>query len=156
MDVQFDDVGRSEVSAIQSVPGQTRVLLSALEEKWGCSIPHDHLSICCIVEYAGVTLNRFEVGVDGRTACERNVGKKATTLGTGIDEAVLWRRNKVGGALGKLTSLWVDGIFLGVMGKSGELIVRDGKGVWKTRQATQRTMEPEDDRLGTTPTLTCL
>ena len=60
-------------------------------------------------------------------------GKKATTLGIGIGEAVLWRRKKVGRALGKLTSLWEDGIFLGVMGKSGELILGDGKGVWKTR-----------------------
>ena len=117
--------------AIQSVSGQTRVLLSALEEKWGCSMPYDHPLICYIVEYAGVLLNRFEVGVDGRTAYERNKGSKVTTLGIG--EAVLWRRKKVGGAIGKLTSLWEDGIFLGVMGKSGELIVGDVMGVWKTR-----------------------
>ena len=85
--------------------GQTLVLLSALEEKWCCSIPDDHPLICDIVEYAGVLLNGFEVGVDGRTAYERNEGKKATTLGIGIGEAVLWRRKKVGRALGKLTSL---------------------------------------------------
>ena len=136
--VEYSPVGASQSNgmierAFQSVSGQTRVLLSALEEKWGCSIPYDHPLICYIVEYAGVLLNRFEVGVDGRTAYERNKGKKATTLGIGIGEAVLWRRKKVGGALGKLTSLWEDGIFLGVMGKSGELIVGDGKGVWKTR-----------------------
>ena len=32
-----------------------------------------------------------------------------------------------------MTSLSEDGILLGVMGKSGELIIGDGKGVWKTR-----------------------
>ena len=109
------------------------MLLSASEEKWVCSIPYDHSLICYIIEYAGVLLNRFEVGVDGRTAYERNKGKKATTLGISIGEAVLWRRKKVGEALGKLTSLCEDGIFLGVMGNSGELIVGDGKGLWKTR-----------------------
>ena len=102
--VEYSPVGASQSNgmierAIQSVSGQTRVLLGALEEKWGCSIPYDHPLICYIVEYAGVLLNRFEVGVDGRTAYERNKGKKATTLGRGIGEAVLWRR-KVGEDLG--------------------------------------------------------
>ena len=85
------------------------------------------------MEYAAVLINRFEVGADGKTSYERNKGKKATTLGIEIGEAVLWRRKKVGGALGKLTCMWEDGIFLGIMGKSGELIIGDGKGVWKTR-----------------------
>ena len=78
-------------------------------------------------------LNRFEVGADGRTAYEMNKGKKATTMGIEIGEAVLWRRKKIGGALGTLTSLWEDGIYLGIMGKSGKMIIGDGKGVWKTR-----------------------
>ena len=122
--VEYSPVGASQSNgmierAIQSVSGQTRVLLSALEEKWGCSIPYDHPPICCIVEYASVLLNRFKVGVDGRTACERNGGKKATTLGIGIGEWVLWRRKKVGRTLGMLTSLWEDGTCLGVIGKSG-------------------------------------
>ena len=69
--------------------------------------------------------------MDGRTAYERNKGKKATTLGIGIGD--LWRRKKVGRACGKLTSLWEDGIFLGAMGNSGELVVGDAKGVWNTR-----------------------
>ena len=73
------------------------------------------LLICYIVEYAGVHLNRFEVGVDRRIAYERNTGKKDTTLGIGIGEAVLWRRKKVGRAPGKLTSLWEEGVFPGVM-----------------------------------------
>lgn len=78
-------------------------------------------------------LNRFEVSADGKTAYERSKGKKATTLGLEIGEAVLWRRKKIGGAMGKLTSLWEDGIYLGIMGKSGEMIAGDGRGVWKTR-----------------------
>ena len=97
--------------------GQTRVLLSALEEKLGCSIPYDHPLIRYTVEYAGVLLDRFDVGEDGMTAYERNTGKKATTLSSGIGDAVLWRGQEVGRALGELTSLWEDGIFLGVMGK---------------------------------------
>ena len=43
-----------------------------------------------IVEYAGVLLNRFEVGMDGRTAYERNKGKKATTLAIDIGGVIQW------------------------------------------------------------------
>ena len=75
--------------AIQSESGQVRVLLSELEDRWGSIIPYDHPMICYVVEYAGILLNRFDVGVDGTTAYERNYGKRATTLGIGIGEAVL-------------------------------------------------------------------
>ena len=71
--VEYSPVGASQSNgmierAIQSVSEQTRELLNALEEKWGCSFPCDHLLVCYIVEYEGVLLNRFEVGVDGMTA----------------------------------------------------------------------------------------
>ena len=82
------------------------------------------------------------------TAYERNTGKKATTLSSGIGDAVLWRRQEVGRALGELTSLWEDGIFLEVMGKRFGLVVPS--------QATQRTMGPEEDRLDTPPTMAYL
>ena len=55
-----------------------------------------------------------------------------------IGEAVLWRRKKVSGPLGKLTSLWEDGMYLGIIGKSNEIIIGDGKGVWKTRSVQRK------------------
>ena len=119
--------------AIQSVAAQTRVLLSAVQERWGLELPIEHPFICYLVEYAAVLLNRFESGRDGKTAYERNKGKKATTLGIEIGESIFLRRKRIGGALGKLTTLWETGIFLGIMGKSNEVIVGDGKGIWKTR-----------------------
>ena len=61
--------------AIQSLSGQVRVLLSTLEERWGRAIPCDHPMMCYIVEYASILLNRFEVEVDGKTACRRKQGK---------------------------------------------------------------------------------
>ena len=91
-----------------------------------------------IVERAGHTLNRFEVGKDGRTAFERCKGKKARHLGIEFGEAVLWRRKPVGGALGKLSVAWSSGVFLGVKGRSNEIIVSDAKGVWKTRTINRR------------------
>ena len=46
----------------------------------------------------------------------------------------MWKKTHVGGALGKLSSSWNDGVFLGVRGKSGEYIVGDRSGVWKARR----------------------
>ena len=52
--------------------------------------------------------------------------------------------------------MWEDGIFLGVMGKSGDLILGDVEDQDRPSQATQRTMGPEDDLLGTAPTMAYL
>ena len=50
---------------IQYIVGQTRVILSALEDRWKVQLPYDHPVMCFIVEYAAFLLNRFEVGHDG-------------------------------------------------------------------------------------------
>lgn len=97
---------------IQSVAGQTRVLLDGLQDRWKVEIPIEHPMVSYIVEYAAVLLNKFEVGADGKTSYERCKGKRANTLGIKIGEAVMWRRKRIGGPLGKLTWLWEDGIYL--------------------------------------------
>jgi hypothetical protein len=129
--------------AIQSVEGQVRVLRSCLEEKWGVKLSSKHAVIPWIMEHAAYVLNRFEVGHDGRTAYERCKGKQARAPGVQFGEGVLWRRKPIGNALGKLTLLWEDGIFLGVKGRTGEYIIGDQEGVWKTRTLQRR---PESER----------
>ena len=64
-----------------------------------------------LIEWAAHVLNRFEAGKDGRTAYERCKGKKAKHLGIEFGEAVLWRRKPSGGALGKLSVAWSNGVF---------------------------------------------
>ena len=107
-----------------------------------------HPAIPWITEHAAVLLNRFEVGHDGKTAYERNKGKNAKVLGMQFGEAIPWKRRPVGGALGKLSCLWEDdGLYLGIRGQSGELIVSDREGVWRTRTVQRKPIEdrwPED------------
>ena len=45
--------------------------------------------------------------------------------------------------MGKLTRLWNDGVYLGVKGSTGEIIVGDQNGVWKTRTVQRK---PQEDR----------
>jgi hypothetical protein len=124
--------------AIRSVSQQARVMKDGLEHKAKMLIGARHPLMPWIVEYAGHLLNRFEVSQDGKTAYERLKGKSARTLGIEFGESVLWKRRAVGGALAKATCLWEDGIFLGIRGASGEIIVADEKGVWKTRSIQRK------------------
>ena len=43
-----------------------------------------------LTEYASYLLNRMEVSKDGKTAYERNKGKKARVMGVEFGESVLW------------------------------------------------------------------
>jgi hypothetical protein len=129
--------------AIQSVEGMVRVLKAAVETRWGVTLPSKHAVLPWIIEYSAFLLNRFEVSADGFTAYERCKGKKAKVLGVEFGESILWRKRPMRGALGKLSSLWGDGIYLGVKGGTGEIIVANSEGVWKCRTIQRR---PAEDR----------
>jgi hypothetical protein len=90
------------------------------------------------MEHAAYLLNRFEVGHDGRTAFERCKGKQAKVPEVEFGESLLWRRKPAGNALGKLSILWQDGVFLGIKGRTGEYIIGDKMGVWKTRTVQKK------------------
>ena len=102
-----------------------------------------HPVMTWMVESAACLLNRFEVGRDGRTAYERCKGKPARTSGIEFGELILWRKKREGSHLGKLTSLWNEGVCLGIKSRSGEVVVGDKNGVWKTRTIQRR---PREDR----------
>ena len=129
--------------SVQSVQGMIRTMRSALEEKWGVKLEAEHRVWPWLVEYAAYMLTRAEVGADGKTAYERSRGKMAKLPGVEFGEGVMWKRRREGGPLGKLTCMWDDGIFLGVKGSTGEMIVRDEKGVWRTRTIRRK---PEGER----------
>ena len=138
MMVESSPVGQSQSNgvverAIGSAVAQMRVLKDALEGRLGGSIEVKHPVMAWIVEYAALTLNRFEVSADGKTAYERSKSKKAKTMGLEFGEAVMWKKKQSGGRLGKISSTWDDGIYLGVKGGTGEIIIGTIEGVWKTR-----------------------
>ena len=93
---------------VQTVQGMIRTLRSALEERWQIELQTEHAVWCWLAEYAGWLVNRAEVGHDGKSAYERNKGKKAKVPGLEFGEGVLWKRKRMGGPLGKLTCMWKD------------------------------------------------
>ena len=128
---------------IQTVQGMIRTLRSALEARWCVKLPTDHAVWSWIAEYAAHLVNRGEVGHDGKTPYERLKGKPGRTQGMEFGEGVLWKRKAEGGPLGKLTCLWDDGVFLGVKPTTGEIIVGDERGIWRTRTVRRK---PENER----------
>ena len=129
--------------AVQSVEAQMRVIRSSLEDRVEAKIGGNHAVWAWIAEYASYLLNRFEVGKDGKTAYERCKGKKAKVMGVEFGEGVLWKRRPIGGHLGKLSCLWEDGIYLGMKGTTGEVIVGDANGIHRTRTIQRK---PEEKR----------
>ena len=60
-------------------------------------------------------------------------------------DAVLWKRLREGGPLGKLSCMWEDGIFLGVKATTGEIINR-----WR-QEGRAENEDGEDEESGDSP-----
>ena len=130
---------------IQSIEQQMRVMRDALEARCRVKIPAKSCLWAWMAEYAAVVLNRLEIGHDGKTAYERTKGKSAKHYGFEFGEKLLWKRKSSTGALGKLSCLWSTGIFLGVKSMTGEFIIGDEHGVWKTRTLHRKPVEERWD-----------
>ena len=73
--------------------GQARTIKVAFESHTGEKIPSDLNIMPWMIEYAGVLLNRYNVGADGKTGYERLKGKVASLPGLEFGERVHWRSN---------------------------------------------------------------
>ena len=76
---------------IQGLEGQLRAMLLGLERRLGRELNAKEPVITFMPEYAAYLLNRREIGADGKTAYERNKGKKATVLGIEFGEKLLYK-----------------------------------------------------------------
>ena len=57
------------------------MLKSALESRYDITVKEDDLVLTWLIEYAGVLINKYEVGHDGKTPYERTRGKVSKMLG---------------------------------------------------------------------------
>ena len=74
---------------VQTVEGVIRTLLSALEERVGVRIRAEEKIVAFLVEYAAYLINKREVGNEGKTAYERNRGKRGEVLAVEFGEKLL-------------------------------------------------------------------
>ena len=120
-------------------------MLDALEARVGQAVRSTCQStLSWLVEYASVLWNRYAVSADGKTAHERLRGKKSRVLGLEFGEKVLWRRAVVTGhRTNKLDSIWAEGVYLGHRTISGESMVGNKDGIFKSRSIRR---VPVEDR----------
>ena len=111
--------GRVE-RAVQTLEGHIRMLLLGLEQRLGFKVDAREPIVTYMPEYAAYLLNWLEVGKDGKTAYERNKGKRAKVLGLEFGEKVLYK-TRPEGKMCKIRPRWEYGIFVGVRPASNEL-----------------------------------
>ena len=131
---------------VQTVQGQIRVLRDALGMRLQTEIMSSHNILSWLVEFAGVLINRYEVGRDGKTPHERLRGKQSRLLGLEFGEKLNFRRSPIGTKMAKLDTLWSDGVFLGYRTASGEIVVGTADGVYKTRTVKRKAQEHRWDK----------
>ena len=96
-----------------------------------------------LVEHASVLWNRYALSADGKTSYERLRGKRPRMRGLDPGEKVYWRSSTSAiHRTNKFESVWTDGVYLGHRTLSGESIVGNKDGVFKSR--TIRRVPTED------------
>ena len=149
MEVSFEEssVGEHQSNgaienAIRRVQGQARTLRDALESRIGIRIEGKDNICTWLVRHAAASMNRYQVGSDGRTAHERLRGRKFRRDVAEIGESVMYIRAESVGK-DKYNSRWEEGVFIGVREESGELIIGTEKGVIKARAFRRKASEKE-------------
>ena len=91
----------------------------ALEQRLKAKVPTSHKVMTWLVEHAADTINRFAVGLDGRTAYERIKGKKYRGEVVEFGRMVMYKipRKPEGDCM---LERWVPGVWLGKRGLSDE------------------------------------
>ena len=77
---------------IQAIEGEIRVLKDSFEAKIGHKLKANNNILAWLVEFAGVMLNKYRVGNDGKTPCERLRGKASKFLGLEFGKLLNFRR----------------------------------------------------------------
>ena len=102
----------------------------ALESQYQNKFRTDHHIFSWLVKHAGLLYNLCKVGEDGRTPYERRKGKRFNRVLLEIGECV-WLLKPESEGRDKLNTRWLDGVFVGLREKSGELIVAKHEGAIK-------------------------
>ena len=98
-----------------------------------------------LVTWTAESLSKFKVGSDGLTAYERIAKHKCGREAFGFCESVIWQMTPDKTDRNKLDSNFRDGIFLGVVWRSGEFIIGTPDGIFKCRTVEPRPNETAYD-----------
>ena len=105
-----------------------RVFKDVIEEGIGQKIPTDAVILQWLVRWVAMMYSRFRRGADGKTAYERQRGRKCRQEVVPFGERIHYRRLE-GENKNKLESKWETGIWLGHARGSSESLIGTSQGV---------------------------
>ena len=117
-------------AAVRDVERQVRVLKLSLESKLGFQLEDSDPVLAWLPRHAADVINRYRVGVDGKTPEQRRTGKVWRKPALEYGERVFFRE-ALGGATRKnaLAVVTQEGRYIGHHGRSGALLVLTSEGV---------------------------
>ena len=101
-------------------------------DRYGNRVPRDHPGIPWLVRHAAQTVNRYHKGQDGKMARQRLRGKSFKRDVCEFGENVLYLISDTEGK-NQMESRWDAGIWLGIRGESGEVVIGNQEGAIKVR-----------------------
>jgi len=102
----------------------------------------DHMMIPWLVRHSAATVDRFQIGSDGKTSYERRKGKKFNKELVEPGECVWYLMAKSKGQT-DMESRWRTGVWLGIRSESNEVIIGTSEGVVKARSIRRNESEEE-------------
>ena len=123
---------------VQQIEQQLRVLKFCLQDRIGASIPSTSPIMSWLIPHAADSLNKLEVGADGKTAYERLRGKRYKGEIVEFGSIVRFRLPGIlQSGHGKLEPRWAEGLWLGKRWESDEHIIGTSDGIVKCRGIAQ-------------------
>ncbi len=120
--------------AIREVMGHIRTLKSNLEEELRVKVKQSDAIMTWMVNHAAMTITRYQIGRDGRTAYERVKGKACSKTMVQFAEKILYKvPYRKGEHKEKCEPKWEYAIWVGTAPRSHEHIVCTSQGARKCR-----------------------
>ena len=124
--------GLAEVTG-RHIRDQARVMKLYLQHKIGRKVMESEPIMPWLLRWAAMSLSRFQVGQDGKTAYERQKGRKCELEVVPFGEKVLYRLPEVANDRHQaLEERWAHGIWLGHARHSPEILIATDSGIVKS------------------------
>ena len=117
-------------NANQYIKAQIKTMFASLQDRYKREIPEDHNCMAWLITHAAACINRYSIGEDGKTAYQRIRMKRFRRDVAEFGECIWYLRANSKDEK-SLRSRWHNGIFLGIIDRSNEILVGTDKGVIK-------------------------
>ena len=114
---------RDKIDDLREAEGLIRTWKMSVEEKLKAVIDNKHVPLPWLVTHAGLIITRYKTVHDGKTAYQRIKNKRPSNKMLPFGEKVVWMMSKDNHKWNKLDSIHQFGMFVGIVSRTGEIVV---------------------------------